>query len=229
MGTPLRQIELRSVYKKYKFSFHTLPTFDIIKNMQSYIGQPVTLSNIIPKAINRTLTILSEFWLFVLKIISHIPIHTIRKFFYLISGIKLKSTTTIHTSVIFFKPSKIQIGSDTIIGQQSFLDGRGQLKIGNHVDIASQVLIYTNQHNIHSSNFGNQYGPVIIDDYVFIGPRAIILPNVHIHKGAIVGAGAVVTKDIPPFQIWAGIPAKKIGQRKQQKLNYKLGRPTLFQ
>ncbi|RLC33353.1 acyltransferase, partial [Candidatus Shapirobacteria bacterium] len=183
-----------------------------------------------PKATNRILTILSEFWLMILSWIGHIPSHTIRKLFYLISGIKLNFlTTTIHTGANFFQPSQIKMGRDTIIGRDAFLDGRGQLTIGNHVDIASQVLIYTNQHNIHSDNFGNQDGPVQIDDYVFIGPRVIILPNIHIGRGAIVGAGAVVTKNIPPLEIWGGIPAKKIGDRQNKKLTYKLGRPVLFQ
>ncbi|MDD3003028.1 MAG: DapH/DapD/GlmU-related protein, partial [Candidatus Shapirobacteria bacterium] len=82
---------------------------------------------------------------------------------------------------------------------------------------------------IHSNNYENSFGPVEIGDYVFIGPRAIILPDIKIGKGAVVAAGAVVTKDIPDFEIWAGVPAKKIGDRKNQKPNYKLGRAMLFQ
>jgi len=197
--------------------------------MQSYIGKPVTFQNLIPKATNRILTILSEFWLLILKIIGYIPCHSIRKFFYIISGIQLPWNSTIHLGANFFKPSKIKIGQGTIVGNNAFLDGRGQLTIGNHVDIASQVLIYTNQHNIHSKKFENQYGPVTIKDYVFIGPRTTILPNVTIGKGAIVAAGAVVTKNIPDFEIWAGVPAKKIGQRKNKNPSYRLGRPMLFQ
>ena len=195
----------------------------------SHVGQPATYKNIFPKSVNRIKTILAEFWLMILKWIGLVPCHTFRKFFYFLSGIKLTSTSTIHTGAEFFHPRSISIGQDTIIGKNCFLDGRGQLTIGSHTDIATDVLIYTDQHNIHSPNFTNQSAPVVIADYVFIGPRAIILPGVTIGKGAVVGAGAVVTKDVPQGEIWAGVPAKKIGLRQTDQLNYKLGRPVLFQ
>jgi maltose O-acetyltransferase len=69
----------------------------------------------------------------------------------------------------------------------------------------------------------------VIKDYVFIGPRAIILPGVTIGQGAVVAAGAVVTKDIPAKTIVGGVPAAVIGERKIEKLDYKLGRFRLFQ
>jgi acetyltransferase-like isoleucine patch superfamily enzyme len=194
-----------------------------------HIGQAVTIKNIIPKALNRLKTIALEFWLMILRYIGLIPIHTVRKFFYYLSGLNLTWTSTIHTGAQFFKPSGVTIGIDTIIGKNCFLDGRAPLTIGDHVDIATNVLIYNNQHNIHSQNFDNQYGPVTIKDYVFIGPRVIVLPNVTIGKGAVIAAGAVVTKDVPDKQVWGGVPAQKIADRKIEKLNYRLGRPTLFQ
>lgn len=197
--------------------------------MNQYIGQKITLQNIIPKIFNRLLTVFAEFWLLILRIVSFIPSHLLRKLFYWISGIKMPFDSTIHLGANFFKPSGIQIGHNTIIGYGAFLDGRGKLTIGNHVDIASKVLIYTDEHNLNDPNFGNSFAPVTIGDYVFIGPRAIILPGVKIGKGAVVAAGAVVTKDIPDFEIWGGVPAKKISSRQLKNPNYRLGRPTLFQ
>jgi maltose O-acetyltransferase len=129
----------------------------------------------------------------------------------------------------FFQPGNITIGQDTIIGDHCFLDGRGKLTIGNHVDIASQVLIYNSEHDVHSPDFRATEEPVIIEDYVFIGARAIILPGVTIGRGAVVGAGAVVTKDVPAMIIVGGVPAKEIGQRQLSHLNYRLGRARLFQ
>ena len=70
--------------------------------------------------------------------------------------------------------------------------------------------------------------PVIIEDYVFIGPRAIILPGVTLGKGAVVAAGAVVTKDVEPFSIVGGVPAKVIGEREPKELHYRLGRAAWF-
>jgi len=197
--------------------------------MKDRNGNLLQSKDIFQKIIIRLQTICLEFWLMILRFVGFIPIHTIRKIFYLISGVKLSPTSTIHIGANFFKPSNISIGKDTIIGDHCFLDGRAPLKIGNHVGIASQVLIYNDEHNINSPDYGNSFGPVEIGDYVFIGPRAIILPGIKIGQGAVVAAGAIVTKDIPDFEIWGGIPAKKINDRKIDKPNYKLGRPMLFQ
>lgn len=198
--------------------------------MKDRNGKTLNSKEVLQKIVNRIITICLEFWLLILKVIAFIPIHFIRKIFYLISGIKIPLFgSTIHMGANFFKPSNITIGKDTIIGDHCFLDGRASLKIGNHVGIASQVLIYNDQHNIHSNDYENSFGPVEIGDYVFIGPRAIILPNVKIGKGAVVAAGAVVTKNIPDFEVWAGVPAEKINDRKINNPNYKLGRPMLFQ
>jgi acetyltransferase-like isoleucine patch superfamily enzyme len=198
--------------------------------MKDRNGKQLNSQQITQKAFNRVATICLEFWLLILRIIGYIPLHFVRKIFYLISGIKIPLfTSTIHMGTNFFKPSNIIIGKDTIIGDHCFLDGRAPLKIGNHVGIASQVLIYNDQHNIHNDDYKNSFGPVEIADYVFIGPRVIILPNVKIGKGAVVAAGAIVTKNIPDFEVWAGIPAKKINDRKINNPSYKLGRPMLFQ
>ena len=129
----------------------------------------------------------------------------------------------------FFMPKNISIGEDTIIGDHAFLDGRAKLKIGSHVDVASSVMIYNSEHDLHSSAFEAIESPVVIEDYVFIGPRAIILSGVKIGKGAVVAAGAVVAKDVPDFTIVGGVPAKVIGERSNKNPNYRLGRARLFQ
>lgn len=197
--------------------------------MKDRNGKILSSSQISQRIINRLYTIILEFWLMVLRWVGYIPFHTIRKCFYLFSGIHLPWDSTIHMWANFFNPANITIGHDTIIGDHCFLDGRAPLTIGNHVNIASQVLIYNNEHNIDSEDFSNSFGAVTIADYVFIGPRAIILPNVSIGRGAVVAAGAVVTKNIPELEIWGGVPAKKIAHRQIQSPNYHLGRPMLFQ
>lgn len=129
----------------------------------------------------------------------------------------------------FFDPGGVTIGVDTIVGDHAFLDGRSQIVIGNHVDIASSVMIYNSEHNLESADFSAIEESVEIGDYVFIGPRVIILPGVKVGKGAVIAAGAVVTKDVPEFTIVGGVPAKEIGERKNKSPNYKLGRARLFQ
>jgi len=129
----------------------------------------------------------------------------------------------------FFNPKNIEIGKDTIIGDHAFLDGREKIKIGDHVDIASSVMIYNSEHNLESEGFEAISAPVEIGDYVFIGPRVIIMPGVKIGRGSVVAGGAVVTKDVADFAIVGGVPTKVIGERKNKKPNYKLGRARLFQ
>lgn len=197
--------------------------------MKDRTGKELNQKDVFQKIIIRIQTICLEFWLMILRFIGFVPLHFVRKIFYLASGIDMPLDSTIHIGANFFKPSNIIIGHDTIIGDHCFMDGRAPLKIGNHVGIASQVLIYNDEHDINSPEYGNSFGPVEIGDYVFIGPRAIILPNIKIGKGAVVAAGAIVTKDIPEFEIWGGVPAKKISDRKIDNPNYRLGRPMLFQ
>lgn len=167
-----------------------------------------------------------------LHLVGHIPFHHFRRFKYRLSGMKIGAGSTIHMYARFYNPRNISIGTDSIIGESVVLDGRHRLKIGSHVDIASEVMIYNSEHNIEAKNFAAVEEvitePVMIEDYVFIGPRAIILPGVTVGRGAIVGAGAVVTRDVPPFAIVGGVPAKIIGERKQKELNYKLGRAAWF-
>lgn len=183
----------------------------------------------IEKIKNRFLAIINEFHLMLLRWVGYIPSHLVRRFAYRCSGIKLGAGSTIHMWANFFNPRGINIGKDTIIGDHCFLDGRASLEIGDHTDIAAQVLIYNSEHDINDEKFLAIKSPVKIGNYVFIGPRAIILPGVKIGDGAIIAAAAVVTKDVEAFKIVAGVPAKEIGERKLKNPQYQLGRPALFQ
>jgi maltose O-acetyltransferase len=182
----------------------------------------------INKIIRRIKTVFWELVCFKLAITGYLPSHYLRRFVYRFWGIKIGSGSTIHMHASFYYPPSIKIGNDSIIGEKVVLDGRDKLVIGNHVDVASEVMIYNAEHDLNDEKFKAITAPVTIEDYVFIGPRAIILPGVTIHKGAVVGAGAVVTKDVAEFTIVGGVPAKEIGQRDNKNPNYKLGRAAWF-
>ena len=113
-----------------------------------------------------------------LRWVGHVPFHSVRRFFYSLAGIKMGGSSAIHMWANFFQPKNISIGEDTIVGDHAFLDGRATLTIGNHVDIASSVMIYNSEHDLESEDFGAREEVVEIGDYVFVGPRAIILPGV---------------------------------------------------
>jgi len=192
-------------------------------------GNKLTLNQAASKIIGRFKAIFLDIELMVLRWVGHCPFHCCRRFFYRMAGMKIGKGSSLHMWANFFNPSEVVIGEDTIVGDHCFLDGRAPLKIGDHVDIASQVLIYNSEHDIESEDFSAREATVEIGDYVFIGPRAIILPGVKIGKGAIVAAGAVVTSDVPEYKIAGGVPAKEIGERKNKNLHYRLGRSRLFQ
>ena len=127
--------------------------------MKDRTGKELNQKDIFQKIIIRIQTVCLEFWLMILRFVGFIPIHFVRKIFYLASGIDMPFDSTIHIGACFFKPSNITIGHDTIVGDHCFLDGRAPLKIGNHVGIASQVLIYNDEHDINSPDYGNFFWP----------------------------------------------------------------------
>ncbi|MDQ3098563.1 MAG: acyltransferase [bacterium] len=181
------------------------------------------------KIVRRIYSYGEDFSLMLLTLIGYFPSHVVRKFFYRLAGFQIGIKSFIHMGARFYETTRITIGDGTIIGYKCFLDGRDSLTIGNHVDIASEVMIYNSEHAHNASDFHAVNAPVSIADYVFIGPRSIILPGVTIGRGAIVAAGAVVTKDVAPMTIVGGVPAKPIGMRSVEELQYKLGRARLFQ
>lgn len=193
------------------------------------MGKPLTTTEASKKTINRVLNWILDFELLLITWAGLVPSHFFRLFVYSLAGIKIGRGSRIHIGARFFCPCNIRIGEGTIVGDNIFLDGRDKLVVGDHVDIASDVMIYNSEHDINSEDFHATSEPVEIGDYVFIGPRAIILPGVRIGKGAVVAAGAVVTKDVPEYMVVGGVPAEVIGERKVKDLHYRLGRARLFQ
>lgn len=193
------------------------------------MGKSLTTTEASRKIANRALNWVLDSELLLVTWAGLVPSHLFRLAFYRLAGMRIGKGSRIHIGARFFYPANIKIGEDSIIGDNVFLDGRDKLTIGNHVDIASSVMILNAEHDINSEDFHAVNAPVAIGDYVFIGPRVIILPGVKIGRGAIVAAGAVVTKDVADFAVVGGVPAGVIGERKLKDLNYRLGRARLFQ
>jgi acetyltransferase-like isoleucine patch superfamily enzyme len=154
--------------------------------------------------------------------IGRIPSHFLRCSFYTFFGMHIGSKATIYSGAEIRRPECIVIGDGTIIGHDAKLDGRHGICIGKNVNFSTGVWIWTAQHDYNDPAFGDIGGTVTIGDNAWLSCRVTILPNVTIGEGAVVAAGAVVTKDVEAYTVVGGIPAKKIGER-SRNVEYFLG------
>lgn len=188
------------------------------------------LKRIVPlrRLFDWSMDVWADLRLFLLTSIGYVPSHRIRNFFYRSSGIRLHKTSSLHWRTRFFCPERLSIGQFCTLGNDGFYDARNGITIGDCVSIAGDVRIFTRQHDIDSPDFAECGGPVVIEDYVYIGTRVTILPGVRIGRGAVVASGAVVAKDVEPYMLVGGVPAKVIRERSHD-LRYKLGYAKRFQ
>lgn len=159
-------------------------------------------------------------WFFLNTLISSFPSQTVRILCLRMMGAKIPMSTSVYGGIEFRNPKGLKIGNGTALGHRAILDARMGLDIGDSVCFGTEVMIWTLHHDYNDIHFKGVGGDVKIGDYVWLGSRCIILPGVHIGKGAVVAAGAVVTKDVPEFTIVGGIPAKPIGIREKKEYDY---------
>lgn len=155
---------------------------------------------------------------FVIFQIATIPSLHIRKWLYKGLGVKMGKNVTIHFRTELRCPERLSLGDGTIIGDNAILDARRGLTLGKNVNLSSNVSIYTLQHDHRAPDFSCPAEDKVdfavkIDDRAWLGSNVIVLPGVHIGEGAVCCAGCVVTKNVEPYDVVAGIPAKKVGTR----------------
>lgn len=153
-------------------------------------------------------------------IISHIPIWSVRRWLLKIIRAKIGTGTYINRKCYIMDPNRLKIGTFSHVNRMCTLDARGGISIGDSVSVSHGVMLMSGSHEYNTKNFNVKYLPIEIEDYVWIGCGAIILQGVTIGKGAVVSAGAVVTKNVDPYTIVGGVPAKPIGTRNEE-LDYK--------
>lgn len=179
--------------------------------------------------------LLREFFIQVLiyltnEIVAHVPSFTLRHLWYeRVLGIELGHRAGIHLGayVWFWGPRdirryQVRIGRNSRINRDCTLDLRSGLTIGDNVSVSPEVMILGGTHNPNDPSFDPVPGEVVIEDHVWIGTRAMILPGVTVGRGAVIAAGAVVTKDVAPLTIVGGVPAKPIGMRDPAATVYEL-------
>jgi acetyltransferase-like isoleucine patch superfamily enzyme len=160
-------------------------------------------------------------------IFTHIPSHLIRQGFLRLFGITIGTNSCIMLGTTILDIEFLTIGSNTSIGSRCLLDARAGLYIGEDVTIASDVQIIGGGHDINHPDFLPVPIPTVIQDYVWIASRAMVLPSL-IGRGAVVAAQAVVNKDVDECAVVGGVPAKVIGQRDPEALKYRGGYRPLF-
>ncbi len=126
----------------------------------------------------------------------------------------------------------IKIGNKCYVGPFSCLSG-GTITIGNHCLIASHSGIYANNHKFHETaqlimEQGSSFQSIVIEDDCWLGSGVKVMDGVTIGKGSVIGAGAVVTKNIPPYSIAVGVPAKVIGNRQNVDAQHAIDKSSIY-
>ena len=161
-------------------------------------------------------------------VVGRIPCHAVRSWFYRsVMRFEIGKRSFVFMGAWFDAKGHFKLGDYSTINHGCRLDNRGGLEIGSNVSISADVCILTADHDPQSATFAGRERPVRIGDYVFVGTRAMILPGVTIGHGAVVAAGAIVTKDVAERSIVAGSPAREIGTRGAE-LDYQVGYHRFF-
>ncbi len=168
-------------------------------------------------------------------VVAHVPSFTVRRLWYQHAlGIDFGRHASVFMGVYMWfhggpreiRRQGVAIGENSRINRDCTLDVRGGLTIGENVSISPEVMIVAGSHDVNDPTFPTvDPGPVSIRDHVFIGSRAMIVGGVTVGRGAVIAAGAVVTKDVPPMTIVAGVPAKQVGVRDPDATAYELDEP----
>lgn len=142
-------------------------------------------------------------------------------------GAKVCRNVKVFRGGVIRMPQGLICGEGSSIGPQCLLDARNGIRLGRSVTLAYQSIIWTMHHDYDDPHFGVKGGPVIIEDYVWVCSRAIILPGVTIGKGAVIASGAIVSKDVPPFAIVGGVN-KIVKYRSQKSFDYGFNTNTII-
>lgn len=132
---------------------------------------------------------------------------------------RIASMPCIRVGVRFAFMRNISLGQGVGINANTYVYGRGGIDFGDNVLIGPGCAIVAGEHDFATgapiSQVRSSPKPVVLESDCWIGANAVILPGVTIGRGAVIGAGAVVTRNAEPYGIYAGVPARKIGERRR--------------
>ncbi len=163
-------------------------------------------------------------------VVNRIPLTSVRMRAYALLGVHFDDVddAMISMGVEMWRAGALSMAPRSVIGQRCYVDARAGIRVESDVSISREVCIITATHKVDCPDFSVTFGPVHFGPRSWVGTRAVILPGIHIGEGAVVGAGAVLTKDVDPYTIVGGVPAKVIGKR-AEPMSYRLSwRPNWF-
>jgi acetyltransferase-like isoleucine patch superfamily enzyme len=161
-------------------------------------------------------------------VINHVPSFALRRLWYeRVIGARFGDDAGMYLGCYlwYYTPRKVRmsgfrLGAGSHVNRGCVLDIRGGLDIGKQVSISTEAMILTASHQVNDPRFGVELRPVVIEDYAWVGSRAVILPGVRLGRGCVVAAGAVVTRDVPPLTVVAGVPARPVAERESEAITF---------
>jgi len=136
-----------------------------------------------------------------------------------LKGARIAPSTVISNLTLHGEASNLSIGEGCSIGITR-MQAHAGIKIGNCVVINDGVRLITGSHDINSPTYEHVFAPIVVEDYAWVATDAMVLKGVTIGRGAVVAAGAVVVKDVRPFSVVGGNPAKEFGSRDIERFEY---------
>jgi maltose O-acetyltransferase len=170
------------------------------------------------------------------SIIQHIPSFTVRHWWYRrVLGWRLHPKASVlmgqqvQMAGLRTSGARVSIGEGTVINRGCLLYTTGGLTIGKQVSVSAGVWLVTGTHDMNDPGFPATFHPIEIGDYAWIGSRATILAGTHVGEGAVVMAGAVVARDVAPYTVVGGVPARPVSTRTLRNPSYDLQFRPLFE
>jgi acetyltransferase-like isoleucine patch superfamily enzyme len=163
-------------------------------------------------------------------VVNRIPLVGARMRAYAAMGVKFDEVSSVHISlgVEMWTGYRLTMGARSTIGQRCYIDARAGIRVDSDVSISREAALLTATHMPDDPEFRARLAPVHLEQRCWIGMRALVLPGVRVGEGAVVGAGALVSSDVEPYAIVAGVPARTVGSRKQP-MSYRLDwRPSWY-
>lgn len=136
------------------------------------------------------------------------------------NGAKIGHLSVIGSNDLQGNLTDLAVGNDCFIGRNVHFALHDKISLGNNVVINDGCKLFTASHDVNSPNWEQISAPIIIEDYAWIASNSIILPGVTIGKAAVIGAGSVVSKNVLPYQIVVGNPARVVKNRIQHDFTH---------